>query len=76
MILTLPLFLLLTKASIRSAAFFLDAEKTDCCILPLFLSISLAPFKDCLLRNRRCIGMSLYKGEVEKMLASVRAFVV
>ena len=30
----------------------------------------------CLLRNRRCIGMSLYKGEAEKMLASVRAFVV
>ena len=36
-----PLFLLLTKASIRSAAFFLDTEKTDCCILPLFLSIPL-----------------------------------
>ena len=30
----------------------------------------------CLLRNRRCIGMSLYKGEAEKMLAFVRAFVV
>ena len=41
LILTLPLFLLLTKASIRSAAFFLDTEKTDCCILPLFLSIPL-----------------------------------